>query len=150
MRAAWGGAATDVGISNGSPPTGGLEKRLSKGGRPVGAGPQAAPHNPPAQYIQRQMQDLGSLTLMRPVLTLKGEEPSKFHLYTVIRKKKGLGCGYSKEIRLRVSIGREIGFGVSITGAGRCAARPYYEAPKPYSPSYSHTLNLIPLATTTS
>ena len=76
--------------------------------------------------------------LPRPGGTLKGEDDRRFRLYTVIRIK----------IRSRVSIAREIGFRFSIAAAGRFAARPYYKAPKPYSPCYSHTLDPICIQTT--
>ena len=76
--------------------------------------------------------------LARPGGTLKGEDDRRFGLYTVIRIK----------IRFRVSIAREIGFRFSIAAAGRFAARPYYKAPKPYSPCYSHTLDPIFIQTT--
>ena len=76
--------------------------------------------------------------MARPRGTLKGEDNRRFGFYTVIRIK----------IRFRVSIARELGFRLSIAAAGRFAARPYYKAPKPYSPCYSHTLNPIFIRTT--
>ena len=76
--------------------------------------------------------------MARPGGTLKGEDDRRFRLYTVIRIK----------IRFRVSIARELGFRLSIAAAGRFAARPYYKAPKPYSPCYSHTLDPIFIQTT--
>ena len=76
--------------------------------------------------------------MARPGGTLKGEDDRRFRLYTVIRIK----------IRSRVSIAREIRFRLSIAAAGRSAARPYYKAPKPCSPCYSHTLDPIFIQTT--
>ena len=112
-----------------------------RGGRPAGAGPQAAPRTPAPNISGDGGKDRVGQPLARPGGTLKGEDDRRFRLYTVIRIK----------IRSRVSIAREIGFRLSIAAAGRAgrfAAGPYYKAPKPCSPCYSHTLDPIFIQTT--